>query len=551
MVRRALWLQFWLVLLIAVLAGRLFVLQVLRAAPAAKMAYEQQTLALPLAGRRGLILDRKGQPLSDAWNPWGVALFPPLIPVSERERVAQALSGLLPEAGPAIDAALTGPRREPLWLPVAVEEALGRRIAALGLPGVAVARRGERYGADPLARHLVGYFNDQGGRMGLEAAFDRELAGEAVPVLTAAIDGRYRVRGAEPFQTVIPAVGKQPYTLHTTIDRDVQAAVERALDRLRGDHPAAAVVLDPTSGEVLAMASRPQFAYDQNGQPFSSEPGFWYNRAVTGFAPGSVFKTMVAAAALEAGLVRLDEEFVCTGHYQIGNNHFRDADGVSHGRITFAEAIARSCNIVFLQVGYERLGIQRLQALARQFGFGEPTGLLGRPWPEEQAGAIPTGQGAVQIAFGQGGLLATPLQIARAYAAIANDGVMPALKLVTTARNPAGEVMYRPPAGRSERVMSKATAALLRRALTRVTEPDGTGTGKAAWVANGGSAGKTGSAQGTSVDGRPAVHAWFAGFVPAGTPRYVIVVMVEGGGSGGQVAAPIFRAIGERLMAQD
>ena len=532
------------------LAGRLYQVQVVKGPVYARMAHSQRTLSLPVASERGMILDRHGAPLTDPQPSWGVAVFPPL--VDDPVRVLRALDRvgiqiLEPQMRRLLD------RREPIWLETGLTDGQATAVEVLGLKGIAVGPVGDRYGAGALARHLIGYADQSGGRQGLELAFDEQLGGSAVPTLVAYLDGRGGTMDGLGIRTVLPGGAKAPYNLHTTIDGRIQQAVEQVLDgfgragarALRGS----VVVMDPATGEILAMASRPQYDPNRVADVLDSLDGNLLNRAMMTYPPGSVFKAIVAAAALEGNLVTPEERFDCDGHYTIGGHQFTEQGG-GHGPISFAEAVARSCNVAFLQIGYERLGIEALQATALRYGLGAPTGLLGRPSADDPAGMVPDSRahGAVQMAFGQGELAATPLQVARAFAAIASGGVLPPVRLVTAVKSPAGEVMERPPAGQGQRVMKRETARTLQRMLLGVTDPRGIGTGRLAWIGEGGSAGKTGSAQGV-MDGKPAVHAWFAGYMPVVAPRYVIAVMVEGGGGGGDVAAPIFREVGRAIQA--
>jgi len=552
--RRILWLALMSLLGLAALGGRIYHLQVAEGERYARMAFQQRALSLPLAGRRGQIVDRNGIPLTDPQVSWGVAVFPPL--VEDARGVARALAPVLglPEAElqRQVEAASS-----PQWLATGLSEATAAAVEAMGLAGIGVGPVGQRYGPGALARHLVGYVNSQGGQLGLERALDAELTGDAVPSLVTYLDGTGKPLDGLGIRTAVPTWGKPPYTVRTTIDSRLQQAVERVLDQQRTDDGSpwrgSVVVMDPYTGEVLAMASRPQFSYHELERLLAGGEGsFLLNRAVVNYPPGSVFKTIVAAAALERGLVSPRERFYCAGHYEVDGHRYEEAAG-AHGWITLEEAVAQSCNVTFLQMGYERLGLEALREAALRFGFGQPTGALGtdRPWPDEQVGRVPEAgeSGAVQMAFGQGALEATPLQVARAYAAVANGGVLPPVRLVTAWETPTGEVVGRPRAGAPVRVMRPETAAALRKALEKVTDPDGPGTGTGAWIPGAGSAGKTGTAEAVDASGREISHAWFAGYLPVHRPRFVVVVLVEGGGRGGRTAAPIFRQVGEALLA--
>lgn len=543
--QRLVWLSALLPLLFGYLGFRVYELQIphsYRGHDLTREVHLQQSQFLPLQMKRGLILDRNGQPLTAPESSYAVGLFPKAIPSLDSLELGRLFTPM--EAYLIRRAAAEGP--EPRWV---IEQGLSQSradaIRTAGLPGIVVGSTGHRYGSDSLARHLVGFANDLGGQMGLEKAFEQELFGDQVPGFMAIFDGRDRLMGSVDLKKATS--GKPPYDLFTTIDSRIQAVVEWELDRtehpLGGPLRGAVVVLDVTSGEPLAIASRPNF--DQTAVPRESH--VQWNRAFTAYEPGSVFKPLVAAAALEEGKLRLDEVLDCPAQRTVGGMNFYNVDRKGYGKIPFREAMARSCNTSMIEIGYERLGAEKLLETARQFGLGRPTGIY--PGAEEQEGLLPRllyGGDVAQFSFGQGGLMTTPLQIARAYAAIASGGILPPVRLVTAVRTPDGEVVERPQAEKPRRVMEQETAWALQEALRAVTDPAGVGTGRLAWVERGGSAGKTGSAE-TVQNGQKITHAWFAGWVPVRSPRYVIVVFLENGQSGGAYAAPLFRRIAEEL----
>jgi len=547
MARRILWLSVATALCLTALGVRVFQLQILKGPALARQAISQRIERLPLQMRRGAIYDRNGVALTDPQSTLGVAVFPRLF--GDTSAMAPLLADALGEETAARVLEYVRQRHEAGWVIEGLSPTAAARVEQLGIPGVAVGPTGRRYGPDSLARHLVGYANAQGGQTGLEFAYDAELRGENVPHLTAAYDGRGGPLSGDAPQVVLPRdpVSKEPYDLHTSIDARIQRAVEEEMDRT--GHPtggplrAGVVVMDVATGEPLAIASRPN--YDQT--VFAGENEL-RNRAIRPYETGSVFKPLVAAAALEAGLIRPDEQFLCSGTYQLGDLTFRDVDGTWQGPVTLREAIARSCNTAFIQIGYERMGGEALLEAARRFGLGAPTGAL--PAGHEPVAPLPEplyGGDVAQLSFGQGGLMASPLQVARAYTALANGGTLYPVRLVSAVKRSDGEVVARPRLESPTRVVSRATAAEVQAALLAATMPGGEGTGQAAWVEGVGAAGKSGSAD-TVMNGRPVTHAWFAGWFPAQQPRYVIVVLIEDGRSGGTFAAPLFRRIAERLL---
>lgn len=548
MARRTFWLSIAAMLCLTALGIRVFYLQVLQGPALTRQVFRQRTERLPLQMRRGGIYDRSGVPLTDPQSVLGLAVFPRLM--ADTAAVAPLLAEALGEEAAARVLEYALEHHEAAWVIEGLSPVAADRIAALEIPGVAVGPTGQRYGPGSLARHLVGYANALGGQTGLELAYDAALRGENVPYLVASYDGRGRPLFTEAPQAVQPhdPLQKEPYDVHTSIDARIQAAVEEEMDRTA--HPtggplrAGVVVMDVATGEPLAIAARPN--YDQT---VLADEHQLRNRALTPYETGSVFKPLVAAEALESGLVTPDEEFLCSGTYRLGDHTFRDVEGTPRGPMTLREAIVFSCNTAFIRIGYERMGAGALLAAARRFGLDQPTGAL--PPGHEPVAALPEpryGGDVAQLSFGQGGLMASPLQVARAYAAIANGGTLRPARLVSAVRKSDGEVVSRPHTEPSRRVMSRATAAELQAALVAATIPGGGGTGQAAWVEGVGAAGKSGSAD-TVMAGRPVTHAWFAGWFPADRPRYVVVVLIEDGRAGGAYAAPLFRRIAERILA--
>jgi penicillin-binding protein 2 len=315
--------------------------------------------------------------------------------------------------------------------------------------------------------------------------------------------------------------------------------------------------MDPRTGEILAMASSPSF--DPNRFSAGISERDWrrlsqdrrnplLNRATaSAYEPGSVFKVVTGLAALQEGRTTPSSRFLCPGYLQLGRWVFRDLQ--AHGVVDFTTGVAQSCNVMFWTLG-RALGPQRLADYARQLGFGRPTEV---DLPLEVAGVIPDPEykqrtwreawypgDTLNMAIGQGFVLVTPLQVARALSAVANGGTLLQPRLARAVLSPDGRLVRTfPPKVQGSLQASPFALAALRRGLEAVVER---GTGQAARVEGLRVAGKTGSAE--TPRGRP--HAWFAGYAPADQPRIVVVVLVEHGYRGGLSAAPIARAILER-----
>ncbi|MBC8102593.1 MAG: penicillin-binding protein 2, partial [Cytophagales bacterium] len=335
-----------------------------------------------------------------------------------------------------------------------------------------------------------------------------------------------------------------------TLDSDLQHAVQRSLAAACEKSHAAggtAIVLDPKTGDILALANCP--TYNVNDRARTS-PECRMNRAVTApFEPGSTLKVITAAAALEEHLVSASSDFYCTGRMKVGRRSIGCAHGDQHGSESLNDVIKNSCNIATAQMGF-KLGKTTLHRYEKLFGFGEKleSGLPGESrgllTPPEQWSDIQL----ANVAFGQG-ISVTPLQLAAAYAAIANDGVYLRPRIVRGVRNPDTEQVTPDPIPQGRRVVSPQTAQEMRRMLQSVV--DG-GTGKLAQLDSYTAGGKTGTAQ-IAENGHYGGKfvASFVGMAPAAAPQFVVLVAItdpKGGHYGGVVAGPVFKEICEKAL---
>jgi penicillin-binding protein 2 len=351
----------------------------------------------------------------------------------------------------------------------------------------------------------------------------------------------------------------------TTVDRRIQEAAERAMAGKAG----AVVVMDPRNGDVLALTSSPAFSLDRLTGNLDRDE--WVrlvrdpmtpllNRALQGqYPPASVFKIIVAAAGLQEGSLTPMDRIYCNGEFSLGNWTFKDWKPGGHGHLDLHGSIAQSCDIFFYQAGL-KVGADVMAKYAQAFGLGAPTGIdLGG----ERFGLVPFSPAqrqrarrhwlpgdTVNMSIGQGQLLVTPLQTARMMAAVANGGILWKPRLVQRVERADGTLAYSSSSQMTERVeLSPVVWAFLRQSLTSVVKD---GTGALARLPGVDIAGKTGTAQtiAKSDAAKGQDHAWFASFAPADDPQYVVVVLVERGGKGGQVAAPIARQIYEAIFLQ-
>ena len=539
--------------LFALVALRALDLAVLRGPALARLAAMQHHQRIELLPHRGPIVDRSGDPLA-------LSVDVPSIYVRPRELRAAGADARLP----ALATALHMPPRalraklassQPfVWLKRQALPREAETVARLELPGVYTVTEGRRfYPHGNLAAHVLGFVGvDSQGLEGLEQRYDRVIRGEAQY-----LEFDRDARGREMFTGGVGAAPDQGNRLELTLDAAIQEATERELQsgvaaaRAVGG---AAVVLDPATGEVLALANVP--TYNPN-EPGDAADRRWRdrvrNRAITDpYEPGSTFKAVLAAAAIEEHLVTPGELFFCEhGRFQAGGRTIHDAH--PYGWLSFAEVIQFSSNIGATKVG-ERLGRDRYHRYLRAFGFGNRTGI---ELPGETPGIMRPVESWSRIdlatlSFGQG-VSVTPLQMSTAFAAIANGGTLLRPYVVRRIVAPGGEVVLENEPTAVRRVVSTRSARTTTELLRRVVEEEG-GTGTKARLEEFPVAGKTGTAQ--KVDPTTGGYSSkrigsFAGFVPADEPRAVILVLIDEPSTssyGGVVAAPVFRAIAAAVL---
>lgn len=524
------------------LISRLIYLQVIDGPKLAAQSLISRVQEVPMEVARGEIFDRNGIPLTNtAWH-FSVVVFPAQI--KNISKTAQELADTIGISSAKTESRLREESRA-FKLKTDVDAVTAQRINAKNIPGVVAVAERMRYGASSVAAHVVGYINaaDNRGMSGIEKDYDEMLRGTQPDYVAAIVDAG---------QQVIPGLGYKRLKLHEsqgpsnivlTIDGRIQKIVETIMDR--HVHKGAVVIMKPITGEILAMSSRPNFDANQLGDYLTREDSPLLNRAVASYQPGSVFKLVVAAAALETGLVKLTDEFFDKGYIDINNLRFKgwDYERGGRGRLTFLDAMAYSSNPVLIEAGL-RLGADRLITYAQRLGFGHKSNLN---LDGEAGGNLPASVGLypgdiANMAIGQGLLEATPVQIACLISTIVNDGVKTEPYIVSRLTANDGTVLKKNQPVRGARIISKTTALQLRQMMAAVTQY---GTGQAAAVEVYGSAGKTGTAETGRTDssGKGINHAWFAGYAPLDNPQYAVVIFVEEGMSGGDVAAPIFSEI--------
>ncbi|WP_424624775.1 penicillin-binding protein [Achromobacter marplatensis] len=545
-----------ILLALGFLAGRVAQLSIVDGEGLAARSADQYAKQIRLPAPRGAIFASTGEILAETVSVATVYASPRYhpIPAELRPQIAASLG---------VDLAIIERRLDSgkgfVNLARRVSRPAAESVMALRLNGVGIIEESRRsYPHGELAAHVLGFANSEMlGAEGLELRYDRWLRAPEL-VYDVERDGKGRIRfvgGVDPQQedrSLAPGA-----ELELTIDPRIQAIVERELaagiEKFEAD-AGSVVVLDPSTGAIVALANFPTFDPNQAGSFSGAERR---NRAITDvFEPGSTFKAFLASAAVDAGVITLDEEFDCEeGAYRIGRRTIHDTH--SYSMLTLPEVIQYSSNIGTTKVA-ERMGRDTFATYLTGFGFGARTAV---DLPGEVRGIMNpvAGWGPIELAttsFGQG-IAVTPLQLAAGFAAIANGGIWHQPHVLARATSEEGRLLYawEPTAAKSRRVIREETAREVGLMLESVVDGDG-GTGKNARIAGVRVAGKTGTAQKARLDGRGYSSeriASFVGFAPADEPALVTLVMVDNPRKatyGGTVAAPIFREVMQRALDQ-
>jgi penicillin-binding protein 2 len=571
------------------LAGQLWYLQLARGDEYRRKAETNRLRVRSVKPLRGVIYDRAGRQLVRNIPSFSIAVLPADLPRAETPAVAQRLAGLLEVDAGEIEATIQEARADP-YQPVIIKSNVPRETALIieeqhhRLPGVHVqfspVRQyvaGDVLGpllgyTGPLPRELFKQLSEQGyerddriGLTGLEATYEDELRG---------VKGREYIE-VDVYGRAVRSLHREPpvagHNLVLTIDLEFQRAVDAFLRETLAQARSrlgVAIVLDVRTGAVLAMASRP--AYDNNLFATGISPEDYralaedpmrpmVNHAIGGqHSPGSVFKVVTAAAALQEAIVTPRQSIQCTGQLTLpGGWIYVDWLKTGHGATNLLRAIAQSCDIYFYSVAggnphinMNGLGNRRLVHYAQAFGFGSRTGIR---LPGEAAGFLPTEEwkrtvkkepwyqgDTFNVGIGQGDVLVTPLQVAVAYVAIANNGQVLEPQLVYEVRDPEGNVVRRlEPVVRSRLPVAPEYLAAIRAGLREaVTSGTARGYVRTTEVPI---AGKTGTAEFGVKDarGQYQTHAWFAAYAPEAEPQIAVVTFIYGGGEGSSVAAPL------------
>jgi penicillin-binding protein 2 len=569
---------------------RLWSLHVIKGSELRHLSENNRIRLLENPADRGMLLDRKGRVLAHNRPSFEVYVVPEDVKVNPE--VLGKIAELLHMTRDEVEEKISAQKRGAPFRPVKIKSDIDwNELAVLEsnrvhLPGLLVDVRPRRaYDYGDLASHLIGYLGEVDeddlrqpkaspyrmgaliGKYGVEYGWENDLRG---------VDGGQQIevdalgREVRPLGVVEPFPGNN---LFLTIDLDLQRTAEEAYRDKNG----ALIAMDPKTGRILAMVSKPSF------EPFARNvsPEEWKalvenpyhpltNKCIQGQYPaGSVFKIVTAIAGLESGIITPSTQLRCTGAFPYGNRDFRCWKEGGHGALSLHRAIAESCDIYFYQVGL-KVGVDLIAHYADEFGFGKLTGIS---LPHEKSGTVPSSSWkkkrfgvpwysgeTLSFSVGQGYLLTTPLQLLMLISGIANGGKLFLPQVVEKVEDVYGKTLKEyPPVELGKANVSQKTLEIIQDALKgAVNDPHGTGS--ACLLKEVKVAGKTGTAQVVALPEdfkrgemnriplKFRDHAWFVAYAPFEDPKIAVVVLVEHGGFGASAAAPIAKKVIEQYL---
>lgn len=542
--------QFFLIALVLILFFQITQLSLFYQNPLVERAKRQNRLVVEIPPLRGQIQDRFGQGLAINLKVPSLYAVPRLLDTRDREVLATQLANLLSLSHSYVSERLSR-NKAFIWIKRRIKPEEARKVEELANPALGISYEHKRfYPHGTLLANVLGFTNvDSQGLEGVERMLDPELRGKPGKRFTRRDALGREIKAFE--ERTLPAVDGHRVVL--TIDRYLQYVTERALERTYRKWKAKgaiAILMNPHTGEILAMASRPTF--DPN-RPMDYPFENYRNRALTDMMePGSVFKIVTATALLSERKVNMTEKIPCEqGEWHWGLKTLHDVH--AYGLLSFPEIIIKSSNIGTVKMA-SRLSPTELNRYIRMFGFGKKTGIdlegeaagyvrPSRNWSKTSPYAVPIGQEVT----------VTPLQLARAISFIANGGRLVQPYVIDRIEDVHGVTLHKQSPTISEAKLEPAIVEVLKETLWKVTEE---GTGKSAKVKGVPVAGKTGTAQKILENGKGYSHSNFVGsfigFAPADHPILSMVVVVDDPRPlyyGGTVAAPVFSEVMEAALA--
>ncbi|MDD3845179.1 MAG: penicillin-binding protein 2 [Syntrophorhabdaceae bacterium] len=575
------WCTLVLVITMTVLLIRLWDLQIMRGSEMRRLSEQNRIRVKKIIAPRGIIYDRTGKVLADTRPSFNIYLTPE--DIRDFSQTVDGLAELLACNREDIIEKMKDANGMPPSFPIKIRSDIPMdevaRVEAhrVYIPGISIQiepKRNYPYGAS--FAHVIGYVSevsseevkDRGkyrdyfpgdyiGKYGLERSYENDLRG---------VDGEKRVevdaigREVRTLDVIDPVPG---HSLHLNIDLELQLSADKALQTRKG----AAVALNPKTGGVLVMASRPGFDPNLFASGISKKD--WQqialnkahplqNRAIqAGYPPGSTFKILTALQALELGIINERTTFTCTGGFAYGNRVFKCWKKGGHGTVSIHRAIVESCDVYFYNVGL-KLGVDRIHDFGTVVGLGRVTGV---DLPNEQKGLLPSTEWkkkrynqpwyegeTVSVAIGQGAVWLTPIQLAQLSSFVANDGKNFKPQVVNRVVSTEGKVVKTfEPVVNADVKFKRGVIKLVKDGMQGVVNEPG-GTAGASRVENVLMSGKTGTAQAGSDRVKLGDHAWFIAYAPAEDASIAMAILVEHGLHGSSAAAPIAKGITETLF---
>ncbi len=575
------WCTLVLVITMTVLLIRLWDLQIMRGAEMRKLSEQNRIRVKKIVAPRGIIYDRMGKVLADTRPSFNIYLTPEDIKDFSQtvDGLAQLLACDREEVIEKMKAASGMPPSFPIKIKsdIPMDEVARIEAHRVYIPGVSIQIEPKRnYPYTASFAHVIGYVSevsdeelkdkkkykdyspgDYIGKYGLERTYENELRG---------VDGEKRVevdaigREIRTLDVIDPIPGN---SLHLNIDLDLQLSADKALETRRG----AAVALNPKTGGVLVLASRPGFDPNLFASGISKKD--WQrialdkthplqNRAIQGgYPPGSTFKILLALRALDLGIINERTTFTCGGGFAYGNRVFKCWKKGGHGTVAVHRAIVESCDVFFYNVGL-KLGVDRIHEFGTIVGLGRVTGV---DLPNEQKGLLPSTEWkrkrynqpwyegeTVSVAIGQGAVWLTPIQLAQLSSFVANDGKNFKPQIVNRIVSTEGKVVKTfEPVINADVKLKKGVINIVKDGMRGVVNEPG-GTAGASRVQNVLMSGKTGTAQAGSDKVKLGDHAWFIAYAPSEDASVAMAILVEHGLHGSSAAAPIAKGITETLF---
>ncbi|MCX7966805.1 MAG: penicillin-binding protein 2 [Syntrophorhabdaceae bacterium] len=577
------WIKRILIFFIIVLLIRLWDLQIMRGSEMRMLSEQNRIRVKKVVAPRGVIYDKNGKVLAETRPSFNIYIVPE--DIKDFNQTVDGLANLMKIERDEIINKLKAASNMPPSFPVKIKSDVTMDDVAkveahrIYLPGVQIQIEPKRYyNYGKTFAHLIGYVSEISdeelkkkefknyspgdfiGRYGLERAYEQYLRG---------VDGEKRVEVDAMGREIRTLDIKEPipgHSIYLNVDLEIQEVIDKALENKRGG----CIAVDPKTGGVIALVSRPAFDPNKFTSGISKED--WQkialdprhplqNRVTQGrYPPGSTFKILLALKGLETGLINEKTTFSCKGGMPYGGRVFKCWKKGGHGSVNIHRAIVESCDVYFYNLGL-KLGVDRIHEMAEIIGLGKKTGI---DLPGEKDGLIPSSEWkqrvyktpwyegeTLSVAIGQGAVWLTPIQLVQLASFVANEGVNYRPQIVKKIVSPEGKVVktFEPVINASIN-LKKDTVRIVKEGMRGVVN-EGSGTAYGSRIQHVSMSGKTGTAQSVGEKGKNlGDHAWFIAYAPSEEPSIAVSVLVEYGGHGSSAAAPVAKAVAETLFKE-